>query len=114
MSRTFVVAGLVAIIPFVISACPPPRPPENYDITVFPPYGDAGDAELDVPADCRVACENLAKMGCPESAPAGRTCGSVCAAAQAAGIDLNPICVASVSSPVELRARCGTVQCEGR
>lgn len=103
-----------AIAVLFLASCPEPKVPD-YEITVFPPYGlDGGDAELaDIPADCRLACESLAKVGCPESHPAGRSCASVCAAAQAGGRDLKPWCIANASTPDQMRA-CGTVRCLGR
>lgn len=108
---------LLALLPpilLMLEGCPAAKAPEDQrEIVVFPPYGDAGNQEVDVSADCRVACENLAKMGCPESVPAGRSCGSVCTTAQARGIDLRTICVANASTPDQVRA-CGTADCRGR
>ena len=86
-----------------------PEPP----YVIFPPDDAGQDAELEVPADCRLACENLAKMGCPESHPAGRSCGSVCAAAEREGIDLPTLCIANASTPDQARA-CGQIKCKGR
>ncbi len=91
--------------------------PDDYQITVFPPFPlDGGvDAELDeIPADCRLACESMAKVGCPESAPEGRSCSSVCAAVVKSGVrDLNLWCIANASTPDQIRG-CGTVKCKGR
>jgi hypothetical protein len=98
-----------------LNACPPAKPPENYDITVYPPFPDGGDAELpEIDPLCRVACESLAKIGCPESSPAGRSCGSVCTAMSRSGasaIDL--LCVANASTADQVRG-CGGVECAGR
>jgi hypothetical protein len=109
--------SLVLLPLLALFGCKQTLPPEP-DYVVFPPWqGDAGDAgfdaELDVPADCRLACESMAKVGCPESTPAGRTCGSVCAAAERAGFGLKPFCIAAASTPDQIRA-CGTVECRGR
>lgn len=112
MKNLFAVIVAVFAWAFALS-CKETLPPEP-DYVIFPPYQDASvDAELEVDALCRVACESLAKVGCPESAPAGRTCGSVCTAAMNAGIDLNAICIAAASTPDQIRA-CGTVECKGR
>jgi hypothetical protein len=95
------------------TACPKTLPPEPPYVT-FPPYEDAGvdgDSQA-VSADCRVACESLARVGCPESAPGGATCGVVCTRAAAEGIPLNTVCVAAASTPDGIRA-CG-VRCLGR
>jgi hypothetical protein len=104
----------------VLAACPrEPMPPEP-DYVVFPPYDAGIDAEVEVLADCRVACENLAKLGCPESAPAGRTCGSVCSTSTRLGFDLRLPCVASAGTPDHVRAcctpgqPCSQVRCRGR
>lgn len=109
----FVTIVVLQLVTFAL-ACGPSYPPEPH-VVIFPPYADAGtvDAELEVPADCRVACESLARVGCPESAPKGRTCGSVCAAAVKEGIKLPLICIAASSTPDQIRA-CGKVRCEGR
>ncbi len=95
----------------------PPEPP----ITIFPPYADASPLPpletcadgSPVPADCRLACESLAKVGCPEAAPAGRSCGCVCAAAEDAGLPMNAFCIAAASTPDQIRS-CKTVRCLGR
>lgn len=109
----FAVAAWAVALVLSCSSCKEQLPPEP-PYVVFPPYQDASvDAELEVPADCRLACESLAKMGCPESAPAGRTCGSVCAAAEREGIDLPTICIANASTPDQARA-CGMIRCKGR
>lgn len=121
MKAPMKIALLAAVLAFVNCACPtsPPYPPEP-PVVVFPPY-DAGPLPpletcsdgSSVPADCRLACESLAKLGCPESAPAGRTCGCVCAFAEDAGLPLNAWCIAAASTPDQIRA-CGTVRCLGR
>lgn len=115
--KIFLLALLVFVWCSVVgfeSGCKETIPPEP-DIVIYPPYQDASvDAEFTIiPADCRLACESLARVGCPESAPAGRTCGSVCAAALYEGIDLPTICIAAASTPDQIRA-CGMVKCKGR
>ena len=100
------------------TGCKPSYPPEP-DVVIYPPYQDGGmDANVEIvqiPADCRLACESLAKLGCPESAtpPGGRSCGSVCAAALEQGIDLPTICIANASTVDQVRA-CGMIKCKGR
>lgn len=92
---------------------PPPLPPEPpYVITDCDACLDAKpqDADGDL---CNLACENLAKMGCPESAPAGRSCADMCRTAIEYGFPLDPVCVANASTPDQARS-CGTVRCEGR
>lgn len=108
-------AVLVAVFAwvFALSSCRETLPPEP-PYVIFPPYQDASvDAELEIDPLCRLACESLARAGCPESAPAGRTCGSVCTAAEKEGIDLPTICIAAASTPDQIRA-CGMVRCQGR
>lgn len=104
-----------ACIPLALCACPSTLPPEP-PYVVFPPYDAApaeGSAATCAPDPiCRVACENLAKMGCPEAEPAGMTCECVCTAAKANGLRLDPICAANASTPDQARA-CG-VRCAGR
>lgn len=114
MKKLVPIAAFLAFLP--ASTCKPPIPPEP-DVVIFPPFSPDGGADaevLDVDPLCRVACENLARLGCPESAPAGRSCGSVCTSVVRAGVaDLNLACVASASTPDQVRA-CGSVECEGR
>jgi hypothetical protein len=113
IALVFAVAAWAIALCLSCSSCKETLPPEP-PYVVFPPYQDASvDAELDVDPLCRLACESLAKMGCPESAPAGRTCGSVCTAAEQQGIDLPTICIANASTPDQVRA-CGMVRCQGR
>lgn len=113
MKQIFAIVFAVAAWVFALSSCKETLPPEP-PYVVFPPYQDASvDAELDVDPLCRVACENLAKMGCPESAPAGRTCGSVCTAAELNGLDLPLVCISNASTPDQVRA-CGMIRCQGR
>lgn len=93
----------------VLASCKamPPEPPS----VIFPPYdgglGSGGaDAEVRVDPLCAVACENLAKIGCPESVPAGRSCGSTCTMASANGFDLRLYCLATASLPEHVRGCC--------
>jgi hypothetical protein len=112
MKRIFAALLAASVVP----ACTPPVAPENYEITVFPSFDGGAVAELEnIPPDCYVACENLARpdIDCPEAKPAGRTCPSVCAAAELAGFSLRPRCVAAAGSVLAVRA-CGTVRCRGR
>ncbi len=103
MSR-IVTAASFAIL---LASCPQPKVPvEDYEITITPPHPDAPDGSANVPADCRLACESMAKVGCPESAPAGGSCGSVCAAASSNGFDLRSMCIAAASTPDQIRACC--------
>jgi hypothetical protein len=107
--------ALSAALALSLASCPQRQTPsENYDITVFPAYGDAAPADAgEVSADCRLSCESMAKVGCPESAPAGGTCGSVCMAATSNGFDLKSMCIAAASTPDQIRACCpsGTAGC---
>lgn len=121
-ARIALAASVASLIPLTLCACPPkpPLPPEP-DVVIFPPY-DSGEAAATqpercsdgstVPVDCRLACESLAKIGCPESVPAGRSCGCVCAAAEASSVPMKTLCVANASTPDQMRA-CN-VRCAGR
>lgn len=100
---------LVAAASAALWSCPKPVLPPEPPYVVFPPYEDAGSPD----ALCRLACENLAKIGCPESAPAPKPCADVCTDAERAGNPLNTICVANASTPDQVRA-CGSVECAGR
>ncbi len=98
-----------------------PGLPDDGPFVVYPPYdGGFVDAEVDVLADCRVACENLARLACPESAPAGRTCGSVCTIASQTGYEPRTACLATAGTPDDVRAcckrgeRCTRFSCTGR
>lgn len=96
-----------------LSSCPLSRPVEDYEITVNPPF-EAGDGSaLKTIPECKAACENLANLGCPESAAAGGSCGSVCTAAELNGFDLRLACVATAKSVAEVRSCCpkGTPGC---
>jgi hypothetical protein len=107
-------AAVAAVAPATVCACPqapPPLPPEP-PFVVAPPRAD-GLAPLEtcddgkpVPADCRVACEAMAKVGCPESNDAGRSCGCVCEAAEKNGSPLPTLCVANQSTIEGMRG-CG-------
>jgi hypothetical protein len=114
LSVPFIAALLVACA----EACGSSLPPEPA-IVVFPPY-DGGDAEVPHDKICELACENLAKMGCPESVPAGRSCASLCSQAEHDGFDLRPLCVANARTPDEVRgccdggAACSRTRCAGR
>lgn len=94
--------------------------PEEPPFVVFPPYDDAGfDAEVSVNSECSRACANLVILGCPESWPAGRSCGSTCEVASAHGFDMRPRCLAEADSANAVRAccsgvRCAKVNCRGR
>lgn len=111
------ISTALASCPMAICAClPVPAYPPEPEVVVYPPYDSGTDSEpgcdLSVPVDCRLACESLAKIGCPESAPSGdRSCGCVCVHAQAARIPMKTICVANASTPDQARA-CN-VRCAG-
>ncbi len=116
----FVLVSSVVIAALLLFGCPATMPPEP-PYVVFPPYdGGDFDAEVQTTADCRAYCESLAKLGCPESAPQGRTCSSTCSAATAAGHDLKPWCVATAATPDQVRAccpfgqPCSPTRCRGR
>ena len=84
----------------------PPEPP----YVVFP-ADDAGTMSVSS-ADCRLACESLARVGCPEAAPAnGQSCTQVCANAELLGFPLNTLAIANASNPDQMRA--AGVRCEG-
>lgn len=102
---------LVATIASLLVSCESCQtakaPADDYQITTFPPDEAGIDAESPrVPADCHLACANLAKLGCPESAPSGRSCGSVCAYASSNGFDMQLACVAKAASADQVRACC--------
>jgi hypothetical protein len=111
--------SFAALLLLSCSGCPKTPPPEP-PIVVTPPYTDAGaegavfdDCGLNIDPLCRAACESLAKVGCPESAPTGgRTCSCMCTKAVEEGLDLNTVCVAAASTPDQIR-QCGPA-CEGR
>ena len=97
----------VACIAFVgvfLVACPATCPPP------YPPEPEVATFESKILADCRLACESMAKVGCPESAPSGdRSCGEVCTTAVANHFPMPTICVAAASTKDQIRA-CG-VRC---
>ncbi len=115
---------VVAVVSLLASctSCQAKAPSDDYQITTFPVDEAGADAEsVRIPADCRVACESLAKLGCPESAPSGRSCGSVCAYASANGFDMNLLCIANSSTADQVRACCPAgkpgctpTRCKGR
>ena len=92
----------MAIAWALLEGCKTTLPPEP-DYVVYPPE-DAGDPL------CRLACENMARIPCPESAPAGKTCRQVCEDAERGGNPLNLVCLANASTREQVRA-CGTVRC---
>lgn len=107
MMNAFVNLAVGALLAAVLSfaACarfaPPPLEPTKDDASVEA----ATSGSL-----CELACENLGRMGCPES---DGTCAAVCESAEDAGNPMNTICLANASTPDQARA-CGTVRCKGR
>src|SRR5579863_1391214 len=95
----------VAALAVLSTACPmtPPLPPEP-DYVVFPLDAEAAAQD----PLCRLACESMAKIGCPEAATldGGRSCPDVCTAAMSEGEGLPTICLANASTADQVRA-CG-------
>lgn len=104
--RTIALASLVPFAAWFLAACPPPQPP---DYGIVETVHEAG---VEVTHLCRLACESLAKIGCPESMPAGKPCEEVCSAAEKLGMDMNTVCIANASTADHARA-CKTVECRG-
>lgn len=112
--KSIVATFAALVIALFFLACAP---------TVFPPFPDVnidGGDEVAVPPACRAACDNLTSLGCPESAPAGRSCGSVCAV-HSRFSDLRLECVAGSKTPDQVRnccplgtLGCSPVKCAGR
>lgn len=112
MKKLVPIVAFVALLP--AANCKPE--PDAPVVEVLPPFSPDGGTDAEVPdldPVCRAACENLVRVGCPEGAPAGRSCASVCTMAVRAGAELNLACVASASTPDQVRA-CGSVDCKGR
>lgn len=105
-------AALLCAVRFIV-ACSSPKGPESPPMPVFP---DAGAVEVEGSPLCRVMCENLGRMGCPESATpveaidggwaVGRSCVSTCTVAEKHGRNLRTICVANASTPDQIRLCC--------
>lgn len=76
----------VLAISVALACCPEPSRPDTSH----------------VPADCSVACDSLAHLGCPEALPnaSGLTCEEVC---RKAGPMLDVACVAASSSIEQVR-----------
>lgn len=91
----------------LLPSCPAAGTIPPADSSAPAPY-EAG--KVDFNPLYRLACENLAKIGCPESAPAGKTCAEVFELAEKLGNPLNAVCVANASTPSQVRA-CGSVRC---
>lgn len=109
MRRLALLAFLIPLLPLV-AACPKRGLPPEPDVVVFPPWDAQVGVDREVPPDplCRVMCENLAKIPCPESAwePGGRSCTSACTIAGQQGADLRPVCVANAATPDQVRGCC--------
>lgn len=93
-------------------ACPPPPLPPEPGYVVYPPEDSAPASSRD--PLCRLACENMAKMGCPESATldGGLDCPTVCEHALDAGVPLPLAKLAAAGTPDQLREL--GVRCIGR
>lgn len=115
MKNIHILSALFAAAAFACTGCPSNKLPPEPAYVVYPPFQDAAppsDTACTPTALCRTACESLAKVGCPESAPAGQTCSCMCTMAEAEGLDLNLICVSNASTVEQIRA-CGP-RCLGR
>lgn len=116
MNIHLVVIVLLVAAGVACTGCPSTNPPPEPSYVVFPPYQEDAAPPSDTACTpsplCRTACEALARVGCPESAPAGQSCSCVCALAEAQGIDLNLVCVSNASTVEQVRA-CGP-RCLGR
>lgn len=120
MAGRHVLMGLVFLFGSWMIRCGESLSPEP--AFVSHPLLDSGiDAEAPViSAACQAACENLMKMGCPESLSTGRTCGSVCQISNDLKFDTRPWCVAMAGNPEGVRAccppgeRCARIKCLGR
>lgn len=106
-----VMGGALAIFAvYLMGGCPTPAPK--------PPIVDASDAALEDAVvrnpSCASACEQLAKLGCPEgrTLDGGKSCLHVCEDAEASGkFSLKPACVIGAQTIEQLRL-CGTVRCQ--
>lgn len=92
--------NVLLIVPLLLLGCPKPANcPEPEDPAKYEPT-------------CKDACDNLAKLGCPEAEPTkkGQTCVEVCKDTEAAGanVTLNPGCVANMKSCDEIDSCTGS------
>lgn len=118
MKMTMLILGLMGCS--AVYSCRPSLPPEP-PYVVYPPFdGGVIDAEVEVSATCRLYCESLAKIGCPEAGRFGRSCGSMCTVAESNGMDLRTLCVANASTGDQVRSccadgePCSPTRCRGR
>jgi hypothetical protein len=90
---------------FMVACIPAPSPPV---VQV-----DASITDASIGSVCSTACANLKRIGCPEgdTPDGGKSCVSICEAAEASGkFNLQPACVSVAKTKDDVRA-CKSVRC---
>lgn len=84
--------GLIFLVPFVLTACPP------VEVGPFPkdPVTPCEDIGACKPIECEQVCDHLKALGCPEGGgtPAGENCVEVCRHLDLESFEIDKECLA--------------------